>query len=102
MTIVKIFQGKNGKIDFGIYQTEKDVEEINKYKQKVVNIEIFKKVFKLQQINENDYVKDFKKKEEVEIFANDGSVSNIQEEAKKIKKDLLERQQYEHFHTFGI
>ena len=56
----------------------------------------------MQRIEEDDYVKDFKKKEEIEMFTNDGSVSNIQEEVKEIKKDLLERQQYEHFHTFGI
>ena len=102
MVIIKIFQGKNGQVEFGIYKTEKDIDEINEYIQKVINIEVFKKVFKLEKMSEDEYVTDFKKKEEVEMFSNDGTVGNLQEQAKSIKKRLIDRQQYERFHALGV
>lgn len=103
-TVLKIYECKNKRIEFGVYLTGREEVQVNRYVGRInSDFDFIRKDLCLIQLNTDSFFRGkFKEFQEKDIYISDGSIINMEVAAEQTYRKIIERRQYEIYEKFGI
>ncbi len=103
-TVLKIYECKDKRVEFGVYLTGRDAAQINKYVGRInSDFDFIRKDLCLIQLNMDSFLKGkFREFQEKDIYISDGSIGDIKAAAEQAYRKIIERRQFEIYEKFGI